>query len=131
MATKKDRPKNNNNDIIIDGIHAEYLATKTDKFDNSIAYLKWADPKSKSKPSLDTTLQNEEQVQNPWWTTDDQDVILKVKEKRLKVSDELQPSNYYLWNVDASPYSLETEHGTLKGYYATVIKAEKKKWVLF
>ena len=54
MASKKGRPKNNNNNIIINDINVEYLSTKTDKFDNSVVYLKLTDPKNKLKPIIDT-----------------------------------------------------------------------------
>ena len=41
MATNNlGRPQKNNNNISINDIKFEYVSTKTDKFDNTIAYLK-------------------------------------------------------------------------------------------
>ena len=125
MTSKKGRPKNNNN-IIINDINVEYLSTKTDKFDNSIVYFKLTDPKSKLKPLFDATIQNKE-IKIPLWVTSDEDIIIKIKEKWLNISDDLQPSSYYILNVDFCSYSLETDDGTLKGYYGKVIKIKRKK----
>ena len=44
MTSKKGRPQKNNNNIIINDINVEYLSTKTDKYDNSIAYFKLTEP---------------------------------------------------------------------------------------
>ena len=128
MASKKGRHKNNNNNMIINDINVEYLSTKTDKFDNSIVYFKWIDHKSKLKTLFDTQA-NDKDFKLPIWTTDTQDVILKVKEKWLNISDELQPSSYYILNVDFSAYSLDTDNGNMR-HYAKVIKIKKKKWTL-
>ena len=54
MASKKGRPQKNNNIVSINDINVEYLSTKTDKFDNSVVYLKLTDPKHKLKPIIDT-----------------------------------------------------------------------------
>ena len=127
MASKKGRPKNNNNNIIINDINVEYLSTKTDKFDNSVVYLKLTDPKNKLKPIIDTQANDKDIKLSCIWTTDTQDVILKVKEKWVNVSDDLQTLTNYVVNVDFTAYSLETESGTVKGYYAKIIRIKKKK----
>ena len=124
MATKKGRPKQNNNDSVIDDVNLEYLSTKTDKFDNSIAYSKLIDPTSKWRPAIHTQATDND-MKLP---TDTQDVILKVKGTWLQICDNLQPSRYYILNVDFSAYLLDTENGTLRVYYAKVITTKKKKW---
>ena len=58
-------------------------------------------------------------------TTETQDVIIKVKEKWLNVSDDLQTLTNYIINIEFNAYALETEEGTIKGYYATVAKIKK------
>lgn len=75
------RPQTNNNDIIINDINVECLSTQVDKFDNSIVYFKSTDPKSRLKPLIDTQANDKDIKLSCIWTTDTQDVILKVKEK--------------------------------------------------
>ena len=127
MTSKKGRPQKNNNNIIINDINVEYLSTKTDKYDNSIAYFKLTEPKSKLKPLFDTTIQNKEGIKLPLWITEEQDVIIKIKEKWLNISDDLQQLSHYILNVDFNSFSLDTDNGTMKGYYAKVIRIKKKK----
>ena len=126
MASKKGRPQKNNNNILINDINVEYLSTKVDKFDNSIVYLKLTDPKNKLKPIIDIQA-NDNDIRLPIWTTETQDVILKVKEKWLSVADDLQPLTNYVINVDFSAYSLDTENGNVRGYYIKIPKIKKKK----
>ena len=127
MTSKKGRPTKNNNNIIINDINVEYLSTKTDKFDNSVVYLKLTDPKNKLKPIIDTQANDKDIKLSCIWTTDTQDVILKVKEKWLNVADDLQTLTNYVINADFTAYSLDTENGTVKGYYIKIMKSKKKK----
>ena len=127
MASKKGRPTKNNNNILINDINVEYLSTKVDKFDNSIVYLKLTDPKNKLKPIIDIQA-NDNDIRLPIWTTETQDVILKVKDKWIQTCDDLQPLTNYIINADFTAYSLDTENGnTLKGYYIKVPRIRKKK----
>ena len=126
MASKKGRPQKKNNNVLINDINVEYLSTKVDKFDNSIVYLKLTDPKNKLKPIIDIQA-NDNDIRLPIWTTETQDVILKVKEKWLQVSDDLQPLTNYIVNADFTAYSLDTDNGTVKGYYIKIPKIKKKK----
>lgn len=127
MATKnRGRPQKNNNNILINDINVEYLSTKVDKFDNSIVYLKLTDPKNKLKSIIDIQA-NDNDIRLPIWTTETQDVILKVKEKWLNVADDLQPLTNYVINADFSAYSLDTEKGNVRGYYIKIPKIKKKK----
>ena len=127
MASKTGRPKNNNNNIIINDINVEYLSTKTDKFDNSIVYFKLTDPKSKLKPVIDTQVNDKDIKLSCIWSTDTQDVILKVKEKWINVADDLQTLTNYVINVDCTASSLDTDNGNMKGYYAKIMKIKKTK----
>ena len=85
MASKKGRPQKNNNNIIINDINVEYLSTKVDKFDNSIVYFKLTDPKSKLKPVIDTQVNNKDIKLSCIWSTDTQDIVLKVKDKWIQM----------------------------------------------
>ena len=129
MASKnRGRPQKNNNNIIINDISVEYLSTKNDKFDNSIVYFKLNDPKSKLKPVMDTQASDKDIKLSCIWTTDTQDIILKVKEKWINTAtDELQPLTNYTVNADFTAYSLDTENGNMKGYYIKIAKIKKKK----
>ena len=121
------RPQHNDNSIIINDINVEHLSTKTDKYDNSTVYFQFTDPKSKSRPIIDTQANDEDVKLSCIWTTDTQHVILNVKEKWVQLCDELQPSSSYVDNVDFSDYSLDTDNGDMKGYYANILKIKKKK----
>ena len=127
MATKKGRPQKNNNNIIINDINVEYLSTKTDKFDNSVSYFKLIDPKNKLKPIIDTQVADKDIKLSCIWSTDTQDIILKVKEKWLNVADELSVLTNYVINADFTAYSLDTENGNIRGYYIKTPRIKKKK----
>ncbi len=127
MASKKGRPQKKNNNVLINDINVEYLSTKVDKFDNSVVYLKLTDHKNKLKPIIDIQA-NDNDIRLPIWTTETQDVILKVKDKWLSVADDLQPLSNYIINADFTAYSMDNEDGnTLKGYYIKVPRIKRKK----
>ena len=127
MASKKGRPQKNNNNIFINDINVEYLSSKQDKFDNNVIYLKLQDPKSKLKPVIDTQVSDKDIKLSCIWTTETQDVILKVKDKWLCVADELQTLTNYVINADFTAYSMDTDNGNMKGYYIKIPKIKKKK----
>ena len=127
MATKKGRPQKNNNNIIINDINVEYLSTKTDKFDNSVSYFKLIDPKNKLKPIIDTQVADKDIKLSCIWSTDTQDIILKVKEKWLNVADDLSVLTNYVINADFTAYSLDTDNGNVRGYYIKIPRIKKKK----
>ena len=127
MTSKKGRPQKNNNNSIINDINVEYLSTKKDKFDNEILYFKLIDPKNKLKPIIDTQVADKDIKLSCIWSTDTQDIILKVKEKWLNVADDLQTLTNYVINADFTAYSLDTDNGNMKGYYIKVPRIKKKK----
>ena len=127
MTSKKGRPQKNNNNIIINDINVEYLSTKTDKFDNSVSYFKLIDPKNKLKPIFDTQVADKDIKLSCIWSTDTQDIILKVKEKWLNVADELSVLTNYVINADFTAYSLDTDNGNVRGYYIKIPRIKKKK----
>ena len=127
MTSKKGRPQKNNNNIIINDINVEYLSTKKDKFDNEISYFKLNDPTNKLKPTIDTQVADKDMKLSCIWSTDTQDIILKIKDKWLNVSDDLQTLTNYVINADFTAYSLDTDNGSLKGYYIKIPKIRKKE----
>ena len=128
MASKKGRPQKSINNILINDISVEYLSTKADKFDNTIVYFNLLDAKSKLKPVIDTQVNDKDIKLSCIWTTDTQDIILKIKEKWINTStDDLQPLTNYTVNADFTAYSLDTDNGNMKGYYIKIQKIKKKK----
>ena len=127
MSNKKGRPSKKNNNILINDINVEYLSTKIDKFDNSVVYLKLTDPKNKLKPIIDMQANDNDIKLSCIWTTDTQDVILKVKDKWLNVADDLQTLTNYVINADFTAYSMDTDSGNMKGYYIKVPRLKRKK----
>ena len=55
----------------------------------------------------------------PFWTTDEKEMMLKVKTKNIKRKD-LIKSNEYFCDIDLVPYYVEKTANELKGYYAKV-----------
>ena len=45
----------------------------------------------------------------------------------MNVAYDLQPLTNYIVTVDFSAYSLDTDNGNMKGYYANIMKIKKKK----
>jgi len=127
MATKKGRPQKKNNNILINDINVEFLSKKTDKFSNDVVYLKLTDPKNKLKPIIDMQANDNDIKLSCIWTTDTQDVILKVKDKWLNVADDLQTLTNYVINADFTAYSMDNENGNMKGYYIKIPKIKRKK----
>ena len=129
MASKnRGRSQKNNNNILINDISVEYLSTKTDKFDNTIVYFKLLDAKSKLKTVMDTQANDKDIKLSCIWTTDTQDIILKVKSKWINAeTHDLLPLTNYVINSDFTAYSLDTENGNMKGYYIKIPKIKKKK----
>ena len=127
MTSKTGRPQKNNNNIIINGINVEYLSSKVDKFDNSIVYFRLTDPKSKLKPVIDTQANDKDIKLSCIWSTDTQDVILKVKKKWLNICDDLQTLTNNVVIADLTAYSLDTDNGNMKGYYIKIAKIKEKE----
>ena len=128
MASKKGRPQKNNNNIIINDLNVEYLSTKVDKFDNSIVCFKLIDPKNKLKAVIDTQLTDKDIKISCIWSTDTQDVILKIKEKWINtITDDLQVYTNYIITADFTYYAMDSDNGPIKGYY---IKVKNLKEIL-
>ena len=128
MISKKGRTRNNNNNIIIIDINVEYLSTKVDKFENSVVYVKLTDPKSRLKQVIDTQINDKDIKLSCIWTTETQDVILKVKEKWINIADDLQTLTNYVINIDFTASSMDTaDNCNMKGYYIKISKIKKKQ----
>ena len=66
--------------IIIKNVKVEYMATKTDTYDNEFCYFKLIDKNTDQK--FESVIK--ENLKNPWFLSDSGTKILKVKKKKIK-----------------------------------------------
>ena len=69
--------------VIIKNVRVEHLATKTDHYNNEMSYFKIKDRnlENKFKPIM------KDDFKLPWFKTDENQTILKVKQKYVKIKD--------------------------------------------
>ena len=79
-AKRVGRPSKNKNKVEVNNLLAEFLSKKKNDYNAEICYMKIVDKDGKKKMRPITVLADEETLM-PYWLTDKQDVILKVKEK--------------------------------------------------
>ena len=76
------------------------------------------DGKKKTRP---ITVLADEEILMPYWVTDKQDVILKVKEKTILSIEPLQVGKVYSIDAEFESYCIEEENPEpLKGYFLKV-----------
>ena len=73
-------PSSNNHKVEVSNLLVEFLSTKRNDYNAEICYMKIVDKDGKKKMRPITALADEV-ILMPYWVTDKQDVILKVKEK--------------------------------------------------
>ena len=77
---------------------------------------------------MDTQVSDKDIKLSCIWSTDTNDIVLKVKEKWINTAThDLQLLNTYVINADFTAYSLDTDNGNMKGYYIKIAKIKKKK----
>ena len=119
MTERRGRPKRQTNTFDVNGLTTEYLSTKTDKYDNEVSYYKIIDKNYKNKMSA-ILKEVCDECKMPFWKTEDQEYILKVKAKytpkaTLDVGD-LVPVNCIFKH-----YCMETgDDKLLQGYYVKI-----------
>ena len=115
------RPAKNLNNITINELLVEYLSTKVDKFNNEISYFKIVDSAFRAKLKPLFCLNDDGNLKLPIWTTEDKnEQILKVKDKWIGSFQELVKKELYNIDIDFEHYTMETDNGVIKGYYAKV-----------
>ena len=100
---KQSKDKTNNKDTMyINDIDLEFLSTKKDKYDNDISYFKIIDSLAKQqlKPIRDLEFDN---ARMPYWITDNNEIILKVKNNFI-TDNKLKQGNLYNTNVECIAY---------------------------
>ena len=103
--------------LIIKELKVKFISSKVDNYDNMISYFKIVDKEAENKLKLVNKLSDT--LYKPFWTTDEKEMMLKVKTKHLKRND-LIKSNEYVCDIDLVPYYVEKTANELKGYYAKV-----------
>ena len=126
MTEKRGRPKKNTNTFDVNGLLAEYLSTKTDKYDNEISYFKLIDKKLKNKMS-NILKEVCDEVKMCFWKTEDHEYILKVK-KRHTPKNILDVNDIVTVNLTFKYYCMDTnEDKLLQGYYAKINSYDEDK----
>ena len=126
MTEKRGRPKKNTNTFDVNGLLAEYLSTKTDKYDNEVSYFKLIDKNLKGKMSAILSQQCDE-CKVPFWKTEDHEYILKVK-KRHTPKNILDVNEIVTVNLTFKHYCMETNDDKLiQGFYCKINSFEDDK----
>ena len=119
MTEKRGRPKKPTNTFDVNGLLAEYLSTKTDKYDNEISYFKLIDKNFKNKMS-NILKEICDEIKMPFWKTDEGDKILKVK-KRHTPKNILDVNDIVTVNMTFKHYCMETnDDKLLQGFYCKI-----------
>ena len=122
---KQSKDKTDNKDTIyINDIDLEYLSTKTDKYNNEISYFKIINSlgKKKLKSIRDMEFYG---FRMPYWSTDDNSIILKVNNKFI-TDNKLKQGNLYNTNIEFIAYSFDTDDGNfMQGMYCKTPKYKK------
>ena len=115
--TKRGRPAKDISKVYVNDLLVEFLSAKDNDWGDRICYFKIVDAACKAKTKSISCLL-EDGIRMPYWKTDKNEIILKVKEKFVNKTNELHKGNEY--NADAvfENYCIENEgKEPIKGYY--------------
>jgi hypothetical protein len=132
MVGKRGRPAKSNTTININDLSVEFISKKENNYNANICYFKVVDIDAKNKMKPIRSLE-EDDVRMPYWkTTDKKDIILKVKDKFVNYSDDLESGCLYTANLDFEYYTIEDLENdkSLKGYYLKVQGLHKVQMVV-
>jgi hypothetical protein len=115
------RPRLNNNNVAVNDLTIEFLSTKKDNYENDISYFKITDPSFRVKLKPLFILSNDDvNLKMPYWVTDKNEHILKVKTKFVVNHIDLIQHVNYVININFEYYHME--QANIKGYYGKVTK---------
>jgi hypothetical protein len=100
--------------ISIKELRVQYISKKVDKYENMISYFKIIDSAVNKKLKIVNKLSDT--LYKPFWKTDKNEIMLKVKTKHVDKND-LVKDMLYDCNVELVAY-FEEKSVELKGYYA-------------
>ena len=113
------RPMKNNNKVEVNSLIVEFLSKKKNDYGAEICYMKVVDKEGKKKMKCITVLDDEE-IRMPYWQTDKQEMILKVKDKFIGSIEPLEQGRLYSIDAEFESYCIEKENENIKGYYLKV-----------
>ena len=124
---KRGRPKKEkNNTFDVNDLLCEYLTTKVDKYDNEISYYKIVDDTFKIK--MKNILKEQcDGCLMPFWKTDDQEIILKVKTKNIIPEKDLKNNDIVSLNMTFKYYCMQKDDKLLQGYFIKITSYEDDK----
>ena len=123
---KRGRPKKEKNTFDVNDLLCEYLTTKVDKYDNEISYYKIVDDTFKIK--MKNILKEQcEECKMPFWRTDDQDIILKIKTKNIIPEKDLKSNDIVSLNMTFKYYCMQKDDKLLQGYFIKITSYEDDK----
>ena len=123
---KRGRPKLNKNTFDVNDLLCEYLTTKVDKYDNAISYYKIVDDTFKIK--MKNILKEQcEECKMPFWKTDDQEIILKIKTKNIIPEKDLKNNDIVSLNMTFKYYCMQKDDKLLQGYFIKITSYEDDK----
>ena len=123
---KRGRPKSTKNTFDVNDLLCEYLTTKVDKYDNAISYYKIVDDTFKIK--MKNILKEQcEECHMPFWRTDDQEIILKIKTKNIIPEKDLKNNDIVSLNMTFKYYCMQKDDKLLQGYFIKITSYEDDK----
>ena len=123
---KRGRPKKDKNTFDVNDLLCEYLTTKVDKYDNEISYYKIVDDTFKIK--MKNILKEQcEECKMPFWKTDDQEIILKIKTKNIIPQKDLKNNDIVSLNMTFKYYCMQKDDKLLQGYFIKITSYEDDK----
>jgi hypothetical protein len=124
MPETRGRPRKQSSNIKLE-IDVQYVANKTNKFDQNVAYFKIIDSnvKQKLKPFYSAL---KEGMGSPLWKTDT-DLILTVKDKHISMINLMTIGKCYSINLEFNHYESEVDSGVKTGYWSKVIDVKLKE----
>ena len=112
--------------INIKDLQMQFISTKIDNYSNSINYFKVTDPLGLKKLKLVNKMSDK--LYKPFWDTDKEETMLKVKDIRTKRKDLLR-KHLYECDVELVPYFGDKPECALKGYFAKLTNIRDVKEV--
>ena len=103
--------------IFVKDLKVKFISSKVDNYDNMISYFKVVDKDIKKKLKMVNKMSDT--IYKPFWITDDNETMMKIKTKHIKRKDLIQ-NNEYICDIDLIPFYVEKTANELKGYYAKV-----------
>ena len=117
---ERGRPTKTINKVEVSNLIVEFLSKKKNEYNAEICYMKVVDKDVKKKMKPITVLA-EEGMLMPYWQTDKQDTILKVKDKWIGSIEPVEQGKVYSIDAEFESFCIEKENQEpVKGYYIKV-----------